>query len=208
VQAVKDRIEAARVKRAADSQAAQLRRKSAALRQAVYGRSPGPGTEVPPSEMPAGNSEEIREGDRVKIQSLDRHGIVESIREGAYVVIVGSLRYRAEREDLTALGPGRVPPSPATAPPPAVDDLAGGETATEIKVIGLTADEAIERVDKFLDQAFLQGVESIRIIHGHGKGILRRAISEFLSNHPQVERFSLAPPAKGGGGATLVELKK
>ena len=86
--------------------------------------------------------------------------------------------------------------------------MADKETSSELMVIGLTADDAIDRVDKFLDQAFLAGIENIRIIHGHGKGILRRAIAELLSHHPQVERFSLAPPEKGGGGATLVELKK
>jgi DNA mismatch repair protein MutS2 len=208
VRAVKDRVEAARVKRTADSQAAELRRKSAALRRTACIQSPGPGSTAPSSGVSAGDSVEIREGDRVKIQSLDREGIVESIRDGTYVVIVGSLRYRAEREDLTGLGRGQIPSSQAPTHPPAVDDLSGGENVTELKVIGLTADEALERVDKFLDQAFLEGVESVRIIHGHGKGILRKAISEFLLNHPQVERFSLAPPAKGGGGATLVELKK
>ena len=63
-------------------------------------------------------------------------------------------------------------------------------------------------MDKFLDQAFLAGAENVRIIHGHGKGILRNSIAELLTGHPQVERFSLAPPEKGGGGATIVELKK
>ena len=82
------------------------------------------------------------------------------------------------------------------------------EAVTELNVIGLTSDEALNRVDKFLDQAFLAGTESIRIIHGHGKGILRKAIAGFLRGHPQVDHFRLAPPDQGGGGATLVDLKK
>jgi DNA mismatch repair protein MutS2 len=80
-------------------------------------------------------------------------------------------------------------------------------TSNELKVIGLTADEALDQVDRFLDQAFLSGVDSIRIIHGHGKGILRKAIAQLLATHPQVERFSLAPPDKGGGGATIAIMK-
>jgi DNA mismatch repair protein MutS2 len=72
----------------------------------------------------------------------------------------------------------------------------------------MTADEATARVDKFLDEAFYAGTEAVRIIHGHGKGILRRAIATLLTGHPQVEKFQLAPPNQGGGGATLVDLKK
>ena len=55
------------------------------------------------------------------------------------------------------------------------------EISSELKVIGLTADEALDRVDKFLDQAYLAGIENVRIIHGHGKGILRKAIAKFLA---------------------------
>jgi len=78
--------------------------------------------------------------------------------------------------------------------------------ALELKVIGLTADEALDRVDRFMDQAVVAGLETVRIIHGHGKGILRRAVAEYLSSHPRVQGFRLAPPEAGGGGATIVEL--
>ena len=72
----------------------------------------------------------------------------------------------------------------------------------------LWAQDAVDRVDKFLDEAFLAGVESVRIIHGHGKGILRKAIAELLTGHLQVERFKLAPQDQGGTGATIVEMRK
>ena len=77
----------------------------------------------------------------------------------------------------------------------------------EFNVIGNTAEEARERVDKFLDQAFLGGRSRVRIIHGHGKGILRKTLHEMFSHHPQVEKFYSAPPPEGGAGATIVELK-
>jgi DNA mismatch repair protein MutS2 len=119
--------------------------------------------------------------------------------------MVGSLRYRADRVDLVKLGGGK---SPVVAAPRDLPVESSGEVLSELKVIGMTADEALDRVDKFLDQAFLTGLDTVRIIHGHGKGILRNAIAELLAHHPQVESFSLAPPEKGGGGATIVELKK
>jgi len=198
VRNIKDRVEAARLQRASENQAAELRRRSAKLRQ-----GPGP---TPAQSGAADTTVEILEGDRVRIRSIDREGIVESIRDGTYAVMVGPLRYRAGREDLERIAPGKTaaPPEPRRI---AVEE-SGEEAVSELKVIGLSADEALDRVDKFLDQSFFAGLDSVRIIHGHGKGILRKAIAELLSHHPQVERFNLAPPEKGGGGATIVELKK
>jgi len=80
--------------------------------------------------------------------------------------------------------------------------------ATEINVIGATVDEATDRVDKFLDEAFMAGAETVRIVHGHGKGALRRAIAELLTGHTHVERFNPAPANEGGAGATIAALKK
>ncbi len=77
----------------------------------------------------------------------------------------------------------------------------------EMNVIGNTAEEARERVDKFLDQAFLSGRSRVRIIHGFGKGILRKTLHEMFTRHPQVEKFYPGQPSEGGGGATIVELK-
>jgi len=51
-------------------------------------------------------------------------------------------------------------------------------------------------------------VERIRIVHGHGMGILKRAVAELLTKHPHVEKFYVAPPEEGGSGATIVELKE
>jgi DNA mismatch repair protein MutS2 len=203
---IKDRIEAARLKKAVENQAAELRRSKAKLRQTAM-----PGGETQKARQPGESpdaSEKISEGDRVRVESLDRDGIVENIRDGTYIVIVGSLRYRAERHDLSKLKSSqttsvRVPDRGVIA-----KETADKPVASELKVIGMTADEAVDRVDKFLDEAFLAGIESVRIIHGHGKGILRNAIAEHLTDHPQVERFSLAPPERGGSGATLVELRK
>jgi DNA mismatch repair protein MutS2 len=201
---IKDRIEAARIKRTIDNQTAELRHKSAQLRQTY--EAPATEGSADPSRDTPGRIEEIGEGDCVRIRSLNREGTVETIREDTCVVMMGSLHYRAERSDLERVGARRnPPPSPASS---ALKADMQDDAVSELKVIGLTADEAIDRVDKFLDQAFLAGIENVRIIHGHGKGILRNAIAAFLSGHAQVERFSLAPPDKGGGAITLVEIKK
>ena len=95
----------------------------------------------------------------------------------------------------------------AAAPDATVATSRSEEVPEEFNVIGNTAEEARERVDKYLDQAFLGGRSRVRIIHGHGKGILRRTLHEMFSQHPHVEKFYLAPPQEGGGGATIVELR-
>ena len=78
----------------------------------------------------------------------------------------------------------------------------------EINVIGRKVDEAVELADKFLDDAFLAQVSSIRIVHGMGTGALRQAISELLSRHPHVSHFESAPHAEGGRGVTVVTLRE
>jgi DNA mismatch repair protein MutS2 len=86
-------------------------------------------------------------------------------------------------------------------------EAGSADVAAEINVIGTTAEDARERVDEFLDRAFVAGRFRLRVIHGHGKGILRKTLHEFLASHPHVERFYAAPPQEGGTGATIVELK-
>ena len=78
---------------------------------------------------------------------------------------------------------------------------------SELNVIGCTVDEALTRLEKFLDESTVTEQTVLRIIHGHGTGQLRRGIAEFLKEHPLVARFQAAPPDQGGNGATLVELK-
>jgi DNA mismatch repair protein MutS2 len=79
--------------------------------------------------------------------------------------------------------------------------------AEEINVIGSTVEEATERVDKFLDDAALAGRSSVRIIHGHGTGALRRGLAEFLSSHALVETIRAEAQDRGGAAITIVELK-
>lgn len=76
----------------------------------------------------------------------------------------------------------------------------------ELDVRGLPAAEAVDRVDKYLDDAVMAGTRRVRIIHGKGTGVLRRAIAEWLIQHPRVGSYQLAPPQEGGEGATVVEL--
>ncbi len=79
--------------------------------------------------------------------------------------------------------------------------------AEEINVIGCTVEEAIARVDKFLDQAALAGKPSVRIIHGYGTGALRRGLAEFLGSHLLVEKIHAEADDRGGNAVTVAELQ-
>ena len=78
---------------------------------------------------------------------------------------------------------------------------------SEINVVGRKADDAIDEVDKFLDKAALAQVDRVRIVHGFGMGILKKAIGQLLAKNPHVSKYYPASQHEGGGGATVVELK-
>jgi DNA mismatch repair protein MutS2 len=82
-----------------------------------------------------------------------------------------------------------------------------GSAAEEINVIGCTVEEASRQVDRFLDDAALAGRASVRIIHGHGTGALRRGLGEFLAAHPLVDRIHAETEDRGGTAITVAELK-
>jgi DNA mismatch repair protein MutS2 len=110
---------------------------------------------------------------------------------------------RAQVKDLRAIGGT---PTPATVKVN-VDLQPREGSLSELNVIGQTVDEAISRLEKFLDETTVTDQHTIRIVHGHGTGQLRRAVAAYLKDHPLVASFKLAPQNEGGGGATIVELK-
>ena len=78
---------------------------------------------------------------------------------------------------------------------------------SEINVIGYNVDDATREVEKFVDRAFLAGLPRVRVVHGSGMGILRKALRQALQQHPHVESVAEPPQNEGGGGATVVELR-
>src|SRR6185312_14010331 len=164
---------------------------------------------------------EILPGDTVKLRSFGSVGIVDSIKGNEAEIRVKSLRFREKLENLELVkqvGPGKTKTAETGSGKfGALRKSAGtevqlkpvqGNGRSELNVIGQTTDEAVDAVDKFLDEASLASLSKVRIIHGHGTGALRRAIGALLDGHPHVSRFLPAPPDQGGAGATLVELRQ
>jgi DNA mismatch repair protein MutS2 len=162
-----------------------------------------------------GATREIVVGDRVKLRSFGSIGIVDSLKGDEAEVRVKSLHLREKLENLELVELA----APAKSRKEKFAGL-GASRGTEVhlktgqqngrselNVIGQTTDEAVDAVDKFLDEASMAGMAQVRIIHGHGTGALRRAIADMLKDHPHVARFLAAPQDLGGSGATVVELK-
>jgi DNA mismatch repair protein MutS2 len=82
----------------------------------------------------------------------------------------------------------------------------GGGAGIELKLLGNRAEEAVQRVERHLDEAALSGLPFVRIIHGIGTGALKRAVAEVLEGHPLVKNFAPAEPEGGGDGVTVVEM--
>jgi DNA mismatch repair protein MutS2 len=162
----------------------------------------------------AATARPIKVGDRVRLRSFGSIGIVDKLGNDEAEVRVKALRFREKLNNLElveAVQPpsqvGRLEKMREAARKTEVHLSAPADARAELNVIGRSVDEAVDETDKFLDEAFLNSQQFIRIVHGHGTGALRRAIGDLLKNHPHVERFSQAPQGEGGAGATIVELK-
>lgn len=158
---------------------------------------------APPPALP-----EIREGVRVRLRDVREAAVVRRVHpNGRLDVDLGMLTMQIQASDVVEILQGqrqgpRLPAGVTFTAGPRWDTL-----TREINVIGKTADEAIDVVDKFLDTALLAEVARIRVVHGHGHGVLRKALGGWLAKHPAVEKFYPASPQEGGTGATIVELK-
>ena len=154
---------------------------------------------------------QVEEGVRVRIKGIrDLARVKRVLGPGKYEVEAGFLKMQIGAEDveevltpLSAPEPGKLPKG--------VRYQAGPELTprvSEVNVIGERAEEAVEKVERFLDSAVMATASRVRIVHGHGMGILKRAIHELLRTSPHVAKFYDAQQFEGGTGATIVEIRE
>jgi DNA mismatch repair protein MutS2 len=153
-------------------------------------------------------------GDTVKLKSIGSSGrVVRKLEGDALEVQVGPMKMRVPLDDIAAVVSYNATQSAnpvQAARSKGINVRLRDEDAiapAELNVIGRNVDEATAELEKFLDRAFLAGLTHIRIVHGSGMGILRRALREYLKHHPQVMEVTEPPQNQGGAGATEVELK-
>jgi len=221
VSAVQERSAQQRLTKDAERRMAKLRRefKEQFDSTVVAHRS---GADVNDPKAPAQPVAHLFEGDVVRLKSLGRDArITRRLSDDLYEVEAGGLKMKVTRSDVASVSSTNTM-SPASSQRPVEaarsrginvklsesSGAAAGVAAGEINVIGKTVDEATEEVERFLDRAFLAGLPRVRIVHGHGMGILRKALRQFLKSHPHVGSFTEPPQNEGGAGATVVELNQ
>jgi DNA mismatch repair protein MutS2 len=153
-------------------------------------------------------------GDTVKLKSLGKTGVVQRQVDGnAFEVAIGPMKMRVAREDIAEVLAAREPrpasPLEAARQRGVTVSIAHPEETvrSELNVIGRTVEEATGEVEQYLDRAFLAGLPRIRIVHGMGMGVLRKALRAMLERHPHVALVGEASPSEGGAGATVVDLR-
>jgi len=150
-------------------------------------------------------------GDTVKLKSVGRPGIVSRrVDDDHFEVGIGAIKMKIARDDIAEVIV-RASDSPLNAARARGISVSlerdGASAPTEINVIGRTVDQATSEVEKFIDRAFLAGLSHVRVVHGSGMGILRKALRQYLQKHPHVVSVAEPPQNEGGGGATVVELR-
>ena len=155
----------------------------------------------------------VSQGDTVKLKSTGRVAtVLRKLDDSHFEVSVGAMKMKIARDDIAAVISGArsvdSPVKAARARGISVSLENEGENApSEINVIGFNVDDATREVQKFVDRAFLAGLPRVRVVHGSGMGILRKALRQALQQHPHVESVAEPPQNEGGGGATVVELR-
>jgi DNA mismatch repair protein MutS2 len=157
-----------------------------------------------PAPLPTRN---VAVGDRVVLGPLGLEGIVVNVHDREAEVDVRGKRFRSATSELRILSGGAPKAAPAAVRVNVQLQPREGITSSELLLVGNTVDQAIDRVEKFLDETLLSEQREVRLIHGFGTGRLKEAVVEYLNKHPLVSNVRPASPQEGGGGVTIAELK-
>ncbi len=213
VRAIDDRAAQQKLSKEAERRMARLRREfSEQFNSAVVAQHSG--ADRGDSNAQPHLVRHVSIGDTVKLKSLGKTGVVQRQLDGnAFEVAVGPMKMRVAREDIAEVVAGReiraVSPLEAARGRGVTVSIAHPEETVrpEINVIGRTVEEATGEVEQYLDRAFLAGLPRVRIVHGMGMGVLRKALRALMERHPHVALVGEAGPSEGGAGATVVDLR-
>ena len=165
-------------------------------------------------QAPAGNApKNLRIGDRVKVLSMNLTGTVHTLpnARGDLYVQMGILRSLVNVRDLVLLPDDTVPAAAKKTNGKSgsgkIRMSKSASISTEINLIGMTTDEAIAVLDKYLDDAYIAHLPSVRIVHGKGTGALRAAVHKHLKRLKYVKSFHLGEFGEGDAGVTIAEFE-
>jgi DNA mismatch repair protein MutS2 len=214
VNAVQDKAAAQKVSKEAERKIAKLRREfREQFDSTVVAHASGADRGDPHAQPQV--VKHVSEGDSVKLKSTGRAAtVLRKLDDSHFEVAMGAMKMKIARDDIAEVfGGAQSADSPVKAArrrgiSVSLNNENEGENApSEINVIGFNVDDATRAVEKFVDHAFLAGLPRVRVVHGSGMGILRKALRQALQQHPHVESVAEPPQNEGGGGATVVELR-
>jgi DNA mismatch repair protein MutS2 len=215
VKAIDDRMQQQKLSKEAERRIARLRREFAEQFNATAIAQHTGADKGDPQAQPH-IVRHVSAGDTVRLKSLGRTAIVErQIDDSNFEVAMGPMKMRVPRGDIAEVISSRraaaeLNPIEAARRRGVSVTMASSsdDMRAELNVIGQTVAEASAEVESFLDHAFLAGLQRVRIIHGTGMGVLRRALRTMLAGHPHVATVTEATQAEGGAGATIVDLRQ
>ena len=216
VNAIQDRAAAQKVSKDAERRIAKLRREfREQFDSTVVAHSTGADQGDPHAQPQL--VKHVAQGDTVKLKSTGRPArVVRKVDDTHFEVEMGAMKMKIARDDIAEVLSSAVSAAQPTDTPVKAARARGisvslenedSNVPTEINVIGQTVDDASREVERFVDRAFLAGLPRVRVVHGSGMGILRKALRQLLQQHPHVATVAEPPQNEGGGGATVVELK-
>jgi DNA mismatch repair protein MutS2 len=210
VNAIQDRTAAQKLSKDAERRISRLRREfREQFDSAVVAHTTGADQGDPHAQPQI--VKHVSEGDTVKLKSVGRPALVSRrIDDNHFEVEIGAMKMKIARDDIAEVlvHASDSPVKAARARGISVSLQSENQSMpSEINVIGRTVDDATREVEKFVDRAFLAGMPRVRVVHGSGMGILRKALRQYLQKHPHVESVIEPPQNEGGGGATVVELR-
>ncbi len=210
VTAIQDRAAAQKLSKDAERRIAKLRREfREQFDSTVVAHASGADQGDPHAEPQV--VKHVSEGDSVKLKSTGRAAtVLRKVDDSHFEVAIGAMKMKIARDDIAEVL-SKAADSPVKAARARGISVSleneGQNAASEINVIGFNVDDATRAVEKFVDHAFLAGLPRVRVVHGSGMGILRKALRQALQQHPHVESVAEPPQNEGGGGATVVELR-
>ena len=210
VSAIQDRASAQKLSKDAERRIAKLRREfSEQFNSTVVAHATGADRGDPDAQPQL--IKHVHEGDTVKLKSVGRPArIVRKIDDDHFEAEIGMMKMKIARDDIAEVirAGADSPVEAARARGISVSLESELQSApSELNVIGYNVDDATREVEKFVDRAFLAGLPRVRVVHGSGMGILRKALRQYLQKHPHVESVTEPGQNEGGGGATVVELR-
>jgi DNA mismatch repair protein MutS2 len=210
VNAIQDRAASQKLSKDAERRIAKLRREfREQFDSTVVAHSTGADQGDPHAQPQV--VKHVSEGDTVKLKSVGRPALVSrKLDDNHFEVEVGAMKMKIGRDDIAEVivRASETPVKAARAKGISVSlESEDRNVPSEINVIGRTVDDATREVEKFVDRAFLAGLPRVRVVHGSGMGILRKALRQYLQTHPHVATITEPPQNEGGAGATVVDLR-